>query len=287
MRFFKLAILAGVIISVVNCSPATKAEVSDNVEVADTVVILGDSNIWLAGDSCNHPKGWMTWFREQWSPALCRSYARSGASWSHTCATKTNPEEDIAILGDDNVIYNQVVRLRQAYQAGEQAVPTLLMVSAGGNDAWFSHKRPEEFALTVEEAFAVPDSVFLSKSPEQVLSLAGAIRYDCLQLRQLFPQAQIVLLTPPQMSKVEPQMLMRVSDIIEQTGQRMGLSTIRLDGDEPICRRVEMDTLTYTYDGIHTNEAGARHVAEYVIRQLSKIKGNAATKAAAADKPIK
>ena len=76
------------------------------------VVALGDSNTWLAGDSCTNPLGWITVFKEQMQPASCHSYARSGATWTHTASTKYNPKENIEVLGDDNVIYNQVMRLR-------------------------------------------------------------------------------------------------------------------------------------------------------------------------------
>lgn len=240
-------------------------------------VILGDSNIWLAGDSCDNHQGWMAWLRDMRDIPDCLSYARSGASWSHTSDTEANTTENIAVLGDNNVIYNQVLRLIDAVAQGRQQPPTLLLVSAGGNDAWFAHKRPREFDLTVDEAFAMPDSLLLSLPPVQVLSLSQAIRYDCLQLRRAFPQATIVLLTPMQMSKVEPGMLLRVSETIDSTASRLGLPVIRLDGDEPISRDIELAGHVNTYDGIHTSKEGARKVAAYVSARLDTIMATAST----------
>ena len=78
------------------------------------VVILGDSNTWIGGDDCDKPRGWNKWFADVFQPLSCKSYARSGATWTNTIQTRKNPDEDIAVLGNDNVIYNQIVRLLAA-----------------------------------------------------------------------------------------------------------------------------------------------------------------------------
>lgn len=268
-RIFKIMALA-LVFAVTACS----ADAQENTREAPSdkvTVILGDSNIWLAGDSCDNHQGWMAWLRDIRQLPDCLSYARSGASWSHTSDTKVNTEENIAILGDNNVIYNQVLRLIQAVRDGRQQAPTLLMISSGGNDAWFAHKRPHEFDLTVDDAFVMSDSALIALPPHQVLSLPQAIRYDCLQLRRAFPRTTIVLLTPMQMGKVEPDMLLRVSEIIDETGSRLGIPVIRLDGDEPISREAELTRHVNTYDGIHTSKEGARKVAEFVSARLDSI----------------
>lgn len=232
------------------------------------IIILGDSNIWLAGDSCNDHTGWAAWMKDALEPRSCVSYARSGATWSHTANTKKNTIEDIAVLGNDNVIYNQVMRLREAYSKGLIPKPDLILISAGGNDAWFANMRPLEFDQTVEQAFAEPVGDLLTKKPNQVTSLPGAIRYDCLLLKETFPDAKIVLAAPTPMVKVEPQMMERVSDIIEQSGKQLGIPTLRLDKAGLINRDDEMKSHVHTYDGIHTNEKGAEKVGRHVAEQL-------------------
>ena len=79
------------------------------------IAILGDSNTWLGGDECDNQKGWNKWFKDILQPASCRSYARSGATWTHTTKTKRDTKENIGKLGKDNVIFNQVMRLKEAY----------------------------------------------------------------------------------------------------------------------------------------------------------------------------
>lgn len=237
------------------------------------IVILGDSNIWLAGDSCDNHKGWTAWMKDELHPLTCRSYARSGASWSHTTDTKENTQENIGILGNDNVIYNQVMRLREAYSRGEQPRPDIIIMAAGGNDAWFAHKRPLEFDESVEDVFAVPAQTLLAKKPSEVTSLPGAIRYDCLLLGQTFPDARIILITSTPMVKTEPEMLKRVCDIIEKTGAACGISTIRLDKAGLISRDTEMKEHVHTYDGVHTNERGAKKVGAYVAARIRELYG--------------
>ncbi len=237
------------------------------------IIILGDSNIWLAGDSCDNHTGWTAWMKDTLRPRSCVSYARSGASWSHTVDTKKNTLENIAVLGDDNVIYNQVMRLREAYTAGKQTKPHIILIASGGNDAWFASKRPLEFDESVEEAFAIPESALLSRKPSEVTSLPGAVRFDCLLLKETFPDAKIVLVTSTPMVKVEPAMLQRVCDIIEQSGNELGIPTLRLDKAGLISRDEEMKAHVHTYDGVHTNEKGAEKVGRYVAGRLDNMIG--------------
>ncbi|MBQ5826020.1 MAG: hypothetical protein IIW46_00885, partial [Bacteroidaceae bacterium] len=64
------------------------------------VVLLGDSETAIGGDQCDQPRGWNKWFAEALQPASCRSYARSGSTWTNTIRTKLTREENIGILGD-------------------------------------------------------------------------------------------------------------------------------------------------------------------------------------------
>lgn len=84
------------------------------------VVLLGDSNTFIGGDACDKPQGWNKWFKDFAKPKSCRSYARSGATWTHTPNTVLDMEENIGVLGDNNVVYNQAMRLLTAVLSGEQ-----------------------------------------------------------------------------------------------------------------------------------------------------------------------
>ena len=148
------------------------------------VVILGDSNTWIGGDDCSQPRGWNYWFCQTAKPASCRSYARSGATWTHTEKTVCDTEEYTEVLSDNNVIYNQVNRLKKAYEAGEQPRPDLIIIMAGTNDAWFRFEGVKG-ELRDGRGTKVTD----------VQRLEGAVRYDCELLRELFPDCRLVLST--------------------------------------------------------------------------------------------
>ena len=235
------------------------------------VVALGDSNTWLAGDSCTNPRGWITVFKELMRPASCHSYARSGATWTHTEATKYNPKESIEVLGDDNVIYNQVMRLREDCAAGSQPLPDLILIMAGTNDTWFSARRPKAFIQTASEVCKDTQTAYSHLQPHEVQSLAGAVRYNCELLRMLNPSACIVLITPMQATKVSEEAMRKTGDVIAECGHLLHLPVIRLD-DVGFTRKQEQQHLTYTTDGVHTNLEGARLVGETIKLKVDSLK---------------
>ena len=234
------------------------------------VVILGDSNTWIGGDDCDKPKGWNKWFVDAFRPISCKSYARSGATWTNTSVTKKNTEEDIAVLGNDNVIYNQIVRLKKAFEKGEQPAPQLVIIAAGTNDAWFVKKRPQVFTKTVAQAFA-DKRPLTNRRPNEVLSLAESVRYGCELLMEMFPQVQIILLTPLQAVQPTKTNLNKVSDIIEQCGWQMRLEVVRQDHECCIRSDEERKTKRYTTDGAHTSEEGARLNGYYLARRIGEL----------------
>ena len=238
------------------------------------VVILGDSNTWIGGDDCSQPQGWNKWFKDYFAPTTCHSYARSGATWTNTYRTKRNTLQNTDRLNDDNVIYNQVCRLREAVANGTQAEPQLIMLMAGTNDLWFAKQRPQALSLTSAKAFAEPDSVTNRRPVNQILTLAEAVRYNCKLLKDAFPQAHIILMTPMQATKIALQQLERASEIIAGCGERMGASIIRMDRDGCVRQAEELTGYRLTRDGVHTNEAGAQCVGNYVTQQVRRLKDN-------------
>ncbi len=232
------------------------------------VVILGDSNTWLGKDDCTGERGWNRWFAEWFAPASCRSYARSGATWSNTRRTRRNTEENIGVLGDDNVAYNQICRLKEACAEGRQAVPDLIIVALGTNDAWFEDKRPDVFDMTVDEAFGCSDGFVTNLSADSVLSLALSVRYGCEMLMEAFPDARLVLLTPLQSTAVSDERIRLAGDIIEECGARMSVQVVRLDKESGIYSVRERVGRKYTYDGTHTSVEGAQIVAKLVVNRI-------------------
>lgn len=233
------------------------------------VVVLGDSNTWLGGDDCTGRRGWTTWFRQRLSPASCRSYARSGATWTCTPQTHRNTGENIGVLGDDNVIYNQICRLTEAVADGQQPVPHLIIIMAGTNDAWFHGKRPQAFE---------PHRPHTPHSPKELLTLCDAVYDGCLMLHQSFPSAQMLLVTPMPSTAVPDSLITKAGDIIETTARKLAatdstfchntISVFRLDRNAGFTSDSERTKHHYTYDGTHTNEAGAQRIGTLIANHL-------------------
>ena len=226
------------------------------------VAILGDSNTWIGGDDCDKEKGWNKWFKDFFRPASCKSYARSGATWTNTEVTKANTEENIGVLGNDNVIYNQILRLQQAVESGEQVVPGLIIIAAGTNDAWFQDKRPGIFAMGTEMALMTVGDDLSAIKVNEMTSLAQSVFFGIALLRESFPDVQIVLLTPLQCVATSLENIKKVGDVIAECADACGISYIRQDSSDFLDREVESEQKRFTYDGIHTNAKGARHNAE-------------------------
>lgn len=235
------------------------------------VVALGDSNTWIGGDSCDNTRGWNYWFARATSPASMRSYARSGATWSHTSKTVCDLEEYTEIITDNNVIYNQVMRLIDAVGRGEQRDPDVIMVAAGTNDAWFPQFRPEQFSRTSREALGRDEVELMASLPGKVLSLPEAVRYDLLMLQARFPSAAIIVLTPMQSVKISPRMLADVSGIIEEVAMGVGASVIRQDLLCPVNSEKESVCRQLTTDGTHTSTEGARRNASVIAKCVEGI----------------
>lgn len=237
------------------------------------IVLLGDSNTSISGDDCDKPIGWGTWFKETFQPASIRSYARSGSTWTNTASTKYNVLENISILGNDNVVYNQVNRLKMAFDAGEQPVPDVIIVAAGTNDAWFMDRRPGAFSV---DSASVGDIPLPSDScrANEVLTLAESVLFSCGMLQSYFPTTKIILLTPMQTTVTDLSRIYTVGDIIQACANRLGIDCIRQDSTDFLDAIVEKKKKTKTSDGTHTNEFGAKQngtlLASLVMNILKK-----------------
>lgn len=209
------------------------------------VVILGDSNTWLGGDACNQPVGWNKWFNDLAKPLSCRSYARSGATWTNTGNTVYDIEQNTGVLADNNVIFNQVNRLLYATSHGQQVIPDLILIMAGTNDLWFAEKRPEP--------------------------LATGIRQNCQILRDSFPKACVILITPPPFTKVPVARQQQAAADIEQCAKAMHLPVVRLDQATPLLPAKKLIKRGYSKDGVHTTEKGAKVLGRYIYEQVQKL----------------
>jgi lysophospholipase L1-like esterase len=256
-------------LTILSCSTASaQTSAHDTIDVA----ILGDSNTWLGGDHCDKPKGWNTYFKAAYNPKSCVSFARSGATWTNTTNTVLDREENVGIITDNNVIYNQVCRLIEATEDHKTPRPHLIIIACGTNDAWFEKKRPLIWSASVDDAIA--DETIVAKDPSENPSLAQSVVQDCLLIRQFFPSTQIVLLTPLQTTAVSIDKIGRIADTIQKCGDLLGIPVIRQDKVCVVKASNEKQHRTNTYDGTHTNATGAKANGEIIAAEISKLTDN-------------
>lgn len=200
------------------------------------VAALGDSNTWIGGDGCDQARGWTYWLARL-MPAQVRSYARSGATWSHAPGSRPDPAEYAEVITPSNVVTSQVMRL---VADSASAAPDIIVCAAGVNDAWFRDRRPG--ALEGE--------------------VAGAVAEDCRRLRAAFPGALLVLVTPPRCGKVSDADTGILAGEIARSAPE-GAAVVRGDLD-PGFKEEGM-----TSDGVHLTPKGARRLAELIMDNLS------------------
>ena len=226
------------------------------------IALLGDSMTWIGGDSCQNETGWSHILKESGIASAINVYARSGATWTNTAATKRNPNYHTELLHDDNVVYNQAVRLIERADTSDVS-PDLIILFAGANDAWFAAKRPGLFDSKDK------DTVYsYSTDPASVTSLEGSIRLVSDILLSRFPDTILLFVAPLQMSKTDAETIFKVSDIIEKTASEKGWLTLRADKDTGITHEQEAGSPRFTSDGVHTNPEGARIVGEYITKHI-------------------
>ena len=226
------------------------------------IALLGDSMTWIGGDSCQNPTGWSHVLKESGIAGKIDIYARSGATWTNTKSTKRNPGHYTELLHDDNVVYNQAVRLiEKADKSNEN--PDIIVLFAGANDAWFAAKRP---GIYDNEDSNIQYS--LDTDPASVTTLEGSINLVCELLQERFPDATLLFVTPLQMSKTDAETIFKVSDIIDTVASKKGYQVLRADKETAINHEQEAKSPKYTYDGVHTNPEGAHLLGDYILSIL-------------------
>lgn len=219
------------------------------------VALLGDSMTWIGGDSFEKPKGWTHYVDDL--PIEMKTYARSGATWTNTKETKGDTNAYSEVLDPENVIYNQALRLTD--DTGFK--PDVVIIYAGTNDAWFSSKRPGLFGNTPPAS----ETIEPGAKPADFTTLEGSIMLTNTLLRHRLPDVRIYLVTPANSGKISECAIQKVSEIIEKTGRKTGATVVR--GDKLFgFHHKEEKTKPYrfTYDGVHTNEKGARKIADII-----------------------
>ncbi len=227
--------------------------------------LLGDSMTWIGGDSCENPTGWSHVLKNSSYVGDINVYARSGATWTNTSHTKVDTSFYSEVLHDDNVLFNQALRLIEAEGDSIRKSPDYIILFAGANDAWFADKRPGIYAKDKSHKYySFPTDI----KPNEITSLYGSVSMICDMLHHSFPDANLLVVTPLQMSKVSAEKIHVTSDIIEEAAKSKGCTVLRADKEVCILHDVESNSPTYTYDGVHTNAEGAKILGDFILRHL-------------------
>lgn len=228
------------------------------------IALLGDSMTWIGGDDFSNPCGWTYHFVKlldsRGVKSHIRSYARSGATWTNTINTQRNPEAYSEILDDDNVIFNQTLRLVK-----DSVSPDFVVIFAGTNDAWFSKSRPG--LLNKGDVDHLNEAI--KSEPSQFTTLESSVKLVCNAIRDAFPGSEILLVTPPYSRKIPEDRIEKVSDGIESVANRYGIRCLRGDRIFDFKDEGRAGNIEYTTDGVHTNPAGASRIAREIYNNIT------------------
>lgn len=228
-----------------------------------SIAILGDSMTWIGGQECDCPDSYTYYLKRAGIADTLMIFARSGATWTNDSTTTVNPKGYTEVLDSDNVIYNQALRLLEYCQSHKQ--PDKIIIYAGANDAWFGDRRPGLNVISTSFPEIDPSSTL----PSTMTTLQNSIFLTVELLRRDLPQAEIILATPVEMGKVETEKVTEVADIIERTGNMLGVPVLRADRFVPIRHEEETEgNLKNTKDGVHTNPEGAKLIADFLTTCL-------------------
>lgn len=229
-------------------------------------VFLGDSNLWIGGDDCSKDCSW--------SHEVCKSFnarginlARSGATWTCTSTTREAPEEYSEKLSDNNVIFNQVVRLMNInFEKDYGKWPDAIFVAAGTNDAWFEQHRPGMWNMSPAQAWQLSE-VLADAEPSKLTSLPAAVVNALCIIAEGFEDSRIVVVGPPLTTACSEEKVHKVSRTIQQSLGDLAesITFVKLDSPEIIDPTVEKTAPTLTTDGTHTNHRGAKAIADKII----------------------
>lgn len=225
--------------------------------------LLGDSMTWIGGDSCEKATGWSHILKESGIADSIGMYARSGATWTNTSNTTKDTSFYSELLHDNNVVYNQAMRLIEDSKNHIFDNPDHIIIFAGANDSWFADHRPGIFDSNLTDKVFDEDT-----KPCSVTNLYCSVLLVCDLLKKYFPDSNLTIVTPLQMSKVSAEDIHNTSDIIDAAATSRGCRVVRADKEAGITHDVEYKSPTYTYDGVHTNMVGAKLVGDYILRNI-------------------
>ncbi|MBQ3556372.1 MAG: SGNH/GDSL hydrolase family protein [Oscillospiraceae bacterium] len=130
------------------------------------------------------------------------------------------------------------------------------------------------------------DAPFGAEGDTTPATFCGGVEFLMTLLKQLYPDAAIVFMTPARMrffelcdtqpsrrpgKQPDAKPLAAYVDVIKAAGARHGIPVLDLYTKLPIDPKIEEDAQRYTVDGLHFNDAGHAVLADCLIEFLKKL----------------
>lgn|GEM_PF-6311651 len=226
-----------------------------------------DRRIMLFGDSITAGALWRTPFAPLILAKNIDNLAVGGATWRDgaNAVLDGNP----VLNGASNMIANQVQKVINNIDSYQ--IPEIIIFFAGINDSYGTAHSAENI-----DQYYVSGGEYIPLDDLDRKVLASAIRWSVETVRNLYPYAHILLVTPYQVSigKAGYATLKSTRDVIVESALCLGAPCIDLFNTSGIYRGFEISGAAgrYLSDGLHPNTEGGRVIANRIfdaVRGLS------------------
>lgn len=223
------------------------------------LVILGDS----ISDKNYYGKTWIPLFEKLTAPKSIRNYARSWCRWTFWPTTTEDTTHTGLSNTADNVVWNQLNRLKKDIAAGSAVEPDVVLIFAGANDAmqditWGS----------IKETFTA-DS--LGTDVTKLTTFCQSVRFVCDEIYAAYPDAKVIIVTTTRMSSY-PEQALTAEQYLLDCAKEMGIPTIQPAENLGIAwYREAQEKRYYTEDGIHPTKEGGVLLGHFMAQEVTRL----------------
>lgn len=221
---------------------------------------LTDMNIVTMGDSLTDTRvngKWIAPFTRLANPKSINNYGRGNCTWTFKNDSEYN-DTDISnqSLGN-NVIWNQYNRLKKDIDNGDVEIPDLIIIMAGTND------------VIQGKVLGTPSNVFLGELSNDITTLttlSQSIRYTVNAIYDEYPNAKIILVTPPTLAGTSSNYLslLEVRKCIKECAGFLGVDVVDTEKAGIMYHREVANQYFLMSDKVHLTDIGGEVIANCI-----------------------
>lgn len=224
---------------------------------------LEDLNIVIFGDSISDERydktgKWVQPFRDMITCKSLTNYSRGGCWWTFKSGTVYDISDNMNGFSANNVIWNQLNKLKNDIDNGTVNIPDVLMILAGTNDAIRGASLGDTSAFT---------STSQGTDVTTLTTLTQSVRYVCDEIYNNYPNCKIIIFTPLPIASAYTSGVNVRNKLIE-CSNILGLDCIDQTYKSGIVWYREVNQNIYLRDKIHLNELGGELVANFIYKEL-------------------